>query len=129
MHTLRFITGDSIFFPTLKQLATSPQYTYDNLVNTDDVERLFSKNSGINLKPLFDLCLRTTQKLELHITSMNGNQYKIQLQNLDMSLPVNIVTDKGTQRVMVDKKGIVIKSSVQPQIDPDMYYLKKLITE
>ena len=27
MHTLRYIMGDEIFFPTLKKLATDPQYT------------------------------------------------------------------------------------------------------
>ncbi|HYM94546.1 MAG TPA: M1 family metallopeptidase [Chitinophagaceae bacterium] len=129
MHTLRYIIGDSIFFPTLKELATAPQYTYDNLVNTDDVEQLFSKASGINLKPLFDFYLRTTQKLEVHVTAMRGDSYKIQLQNIDMALPLDIVTDKGTQRMTVDKKGIIIKSTLLPQVDTDMYYLKKIIIE
>ncbi len=129
MHTLRYIIGDSIFFPTLKQLATSSQYNYDNLVNTDDVEQLFSKASGMNLKPLFDFCLRTTQKLEVHVTGMPENQYKIQLQNFDGLLPIDIITDKGKKRSMIDKKGIIVKSSVQPQVDPDSYYLKRLIIE
>jgi aminopeptidase N len=62
MHTLRYVIGDSIFFPTLKKLATDPQYTYNNLVNTDDVEQLFSKAAGYSLKPLFDFYLRTDTK-------------------------------------------------------------------
>lgn len=129
MHTLRYIIGDSIFFPTLKKLAIDPQYTYNNLVNTDDVEQLFSNASGKNLKPLFDFYLRTIQKLEVHVTGMRNGGYKIQLQNIDMPLPLDIVTDKGTQRMMIDKKGITIKSSSMPVIDPDMYYLKKVIME
>jgi aminopeptidase N len=129
MHTLRYVIGDSVFFPALKELATSPQYTYDNLVTTDDVEQLFSKRSGSNLKPLFDLFLRTTQKLEVHVTAMWNDQYKIQLDNTDMSLPVDVLTDKGVQRTILSKKAIIIKSPVSPQIDPDSYYIKKVIME
>jgi hypothetical protein len=123
------VIGDDVFFPTLKKLATAPQYTYDNLVNTDDVEQLFSNVSGKNLKPLFDFYLRTTQKLEMHVTAMRGNKYKIQLDNFDMPLPIDVITDKGSQKIMADKKGVVITSATLPMIDPDMYYLKKVIYE
>jgi hypothetical protein len=123
------VIGDSVFFPALKELATSSQYTYDNLVTTDDVEQLFSKRSGRDLKPLFDLFLRTTQKLEVHVTGMPNNQYKIQLDNMNMSLPLDVVTDKGVQRITVSKKPVIIKSTVTPQPDPDIYYIKKVISE
>jgi aminopeptidase N len=63
MHTLRYVLGDSIFFPALKKLATDPAYTYDNTVTTDDVEKLFSSASSKNLKPLFDLYLRTVNTM------------------------------------------------------------------
>ena len=129
MHTLRYVIGDSIFFPTLKELATAPQYTYDNFVCTDDVEQLFSQASRMNLKPLFDFYLRTVQKLEVHVKAMPNNQYKMELQNFDGALPLDIVTDKGKERLTIDKHGIIVKSAVQPQIDPDCYYLKKLIIE
>lgn len=129
MHTLRYVIDDRFFFSTLNELATSPQYTYDNLVTTDDVEQLFSERSSINLKPLFDLFLRTTQKLEVHVTVRPNDQYLIQLDNIDMTLPLDIVTDKGVQKIWVDKKPFTVKSTVMPQIDPDMYYLKKVIIE
>lgn len=129
MHTLRYVIGDSIFFPTLKKLATDAAYTYDNLVNTNDVQQLFNTASHINLDPLFNLYLRTINKLEVHITSMNNNMYKIQLVNIDMTLPLDIKTDAGINRLMIDKKGITISSNVLPQIDPDTYYIKKVIIE
>ncbi|MFI5188387.1 MAG: M1 family aminopeptidase, partial [Chitinophagales bacterium] len=129
MHTLRYVIGDSIFFPTLKQLATSPQYTYDNLVNTDDVRQLFSKASGMDLKPLFDFYLRSTQKLEVHVVITKTNQYRIQLQNFEGSLPLDVVTDRGKKRLMIDRKGILVQSSVPPGVDPDCYYLKRVISE
>lgn len=129
MHTLRYVIGDEIFFPTLKRLSSDKQYTYDNLVTTDDVEQLFSSASGTDLKPLFNLYIRTIQKLEVHLTAMRGNQYKIQLTNIDMALPVDIVTDKGSQRMIITQKGITVTSEILPQVDPDMYYLKKIVIE
>ena len=129
MHTLRYAIGDSVFFPALKQLATAPEYCYDNLVNTDDVEQLFSKAAGYSVKPLFDLFIRSTKKMEVQITAMANNEYKIQLVNINMPLPVEILTEKGIEKIIVDKEGVVIKSDVLPQIDPDSYYLKKVIIE
>ncbi|MBC7511761.1 MAG: M1 family metallopeptidase [Ferruginibacter sp.] len=129
MHTLRYVIGDSVFFPALNQLATAPQYCYDNLVNTDEVEQLFSKAAGYSVKPMFDLFIRSTNKLAVQVTSMPNNEYKIQLVNLDMALPIDILTENGTQKIMVDKKGVVVKSKVLPQIDSDSYYLKKVIIE
>ena len=129
MHTLRYVMGDSLFFPTLKKFVTNPQYTYDNLVSTDDVEQFFTKQAGYNLKPLFDLYLRTTNKLEIHIKSLPANKYLIQLQNIDMKLPLDITTDAGTQRMMVDPKGFRVESKSIPVIDPDVFYIKKIIIE
>ncbi|NNV57287.1 M1 family metallopeptidase [Limnovirga soli] len=129
MHTLRYVIGDSIFFPTLKQLATDPKYTYNNLATTDDVEQLFSTAAGYSVKPLFDFYLRTIQKLEIHVKASKKNEYEIMLAQTDMVLPVDIVTDKGTQRMLVGKTPITIKSSTTPQIDPDGYYLKRVVFE
>ncbi len=129
MHTLRYVIGDDIFFPALKQLSTNTKYTYDNLITTDEVEQLFSKAAATDLKPLFDMYLRTTQKLEVHITALRQNKYTISLNNIDIPLPMDIVTEKGTQKMTLAKKAITISSDVFPQVDPDMYYLKKIIIE
>ncbi len=129
MHTLCYIMTDSLFFPALKKFVTSPQYTYNNLVTTDDVQQFFSKESGMDLKPLFDLYLRTTDKLEVHVKSLPNDTYKIQLQNISMPLPIDITTDAGTKRMIVDGKGISIKSKTMPVIDADTYYLKKVTIE
>ncbi len=106
MHTLRYVIGDDIFFPTLKKLATDPQYTYDNFVTTDDVEKLFSTVSRKNLKPLFDFYLRTTNKLEILVKQTGDKTYDLSLQNFDMLLPVDITTSSGTQRMELGKKNL-----------------------
>lgn len=129
MHTLRYIMGDDAFFPTLKKLSTDPQYTYDNTVTTNDVEKLFSSAYGKNLKPVFDLFLRTTDKLEIAVKQTGENSYLIKLTNLDFDLPVEILTDAGNQTITLSKKPQIITSKTMPVIDPDVYYLKKVIAE
>ncbi len=129
MHSLRYLLGDEIFFPTLKKLATDPQYTYDNTVTTDHIEKLFSSASGKNLKPFFQFFLYTTDKLEIHSRQTSEDKYIIRLLNFSIPLPVDIETDKGIQRIMIDKTGTTVSSKTRIQIDPKGYYLKKVILE
>lgn len=129
MHTIRYIVGDEIFFPTLKKLATDPMYTYDHLISTDDVEKLFTNASGMYLKPVFDLYLRTTHKLDIRVKQTSNTEYIIQLLNFDDPLPLDVQTSSGRQRMTVDEKGITVKSESTPVVDPDVYYLKRVILE
>jgi aminopeptidase N len=129
MHTLRYVLGDDVFFPTLKKLAVSSRYTYDTLVTTDDVERLFSKESGKSLKPLFDLYLRTIQKVEVNVKQLSDTTYQVRLNNLDGSWPFEVETPQGVKKEMLDKKGITVTSHSWPLIDPKMFYLKRVIQE
>ncbi|HMI79944.1 MAG TPA: M1 family metallopeptidase [Ferruginibacter sp.] len=126
MHTLRYILGDSIFFPTLKTLATDPKYTYSNFVTSADVEQLFSSRSQTDLKPLFDFYLRTTELLDITITQTAYDTYSIKIKNFFMPLPIDINTDMGTKRMIIDKAGLTIKSTVPPSVDAKGYYLKKV---
>ena len=129
MHTLRYVMGDDKFFPTLKKLATDPQYTYNNTVVTADVEKLFSGAHGKSLEPLFHLFLYTTNRLEVHVRHTKENEYQVKLLNLDMSIPIDVQTDAGIQRVTVDKKGTTVTSKSQVIIDPQVFYIKKVIIE
>jgi len=126
MHTLRYIMGDEIFFPTLKKLATDPQYTYDNTVTTDDVEKLFSGAYGKSLKPVFDLFLRTTNKLDVQVRQTDTDKFNIRLANAGMPLPIDITSDGGMSRMIIDEKGIEVKSKTLPVVDSKGYYLKKI---
>ena len=129
MHTIRYVLGDDVFFPAIRKFATDPQYTYDHLVNTDDVEKFFSTTSGKDLKPLFDLFLRTTNKLEVSVRQTGDNTYTIKLNNLDMAIPMDIRTNSATQRLTVDAKGINVTSEGWPVVDPEVFYLKRVIQE
>jgi aminopeptidase N len=129
MHTLRYVMGDAFFFPTLKKLATDPKYTYHNRVTTADVEQLFSGAHSSSLEPLFKMFLYSTSKLEIHVKQTAEDKYLVKLLNIDVALPVDIVSDEGKKRMMIDKKGITITSKNGLQVDPDVFYLKKLIIE
>ena len=78
---------------------------------------------------MFDFYLRTIQKLEIDVAASKKNEYRIMLLNTEMKLPVDVVTDKGKQRIILGKEPITIKSTTTPQIDPDDYYLKRVIFE
>ncbi len=130
MHTLRYVVGDSVFFPTLKQLATDSNWTYTRTVSTDDVQRLFNQAAGKDLTPLFHLYLYTTQKLEVDVRQTGPARWLVKLMNLDMALPMEITTDKGVSQELVDnKKGLVVNSAGMPLIDSRVFYLKKVIYE
>lgn len=129
MHSLRYVTGDDIFFPTLKQLATDPKYTYDNVVTTDDVEQLFSKASCKNLKPFFDFYLRTTQVLEVNIKETGYQQYQVKLSNFFMPLPFAITANDTTRSLVIPAEGVTIHSTHPPLVDPKGFYLKKIILQ
>lgn len=129
MHTLRFVIGDDIFFPTLKKLATDSRYTYDNMVHTRDVEQLFSSASGKNLKPLFNFYLYTPEKLEIRVRQTGDDKYQVMLMNIDMELPMEIATSNGLQKIQLSKKPVTINSTSLIAVDPGVNYLKRVIYE
>jgi aminopeptidase N len=129
MHTLRHVMGDSVFFPTLKGFATDPRYTYDSLVTTDDVQNYFSKAAGKELKPLFDLFLRTTNHLEIVVKQTAEDSYKIILKNIDMDLPLTVSTSSGEETILAGKKEVIVKSLSLPVVDKEGYYFKSVVYE
>jgi aminopeptidase N len=129
MHSLRYLLGDSIFFPALKKLATDPAYTYHNTVSTDDVEQLFNKASGRNLHSFFNFYLRTTNRFEVRVKRLDEDRYRISLTNFDMPLPMEITTDKGTNKMMLEKKEIEVQSAIPPQVDKRGFYYKRVLYE
>ncbi len=126
LHTLRFIIGDSLFFPALKNFALDSANCCYNTVTTNMVDEYFSRVYGKKLTPLFDLFLRTTAKLEISVKNTVPGDYTLKTTNLSMKIPIEIVTSEGTQVLMIDNQGIKIKSAALPVIDPRMFYLKKL---
>ena len=126
MHSLRYLIGDDIFFPALKKLATDPATTYDNFVTTDDVEKLFSRAAGKDLKPFFDFYLRTTNVIDVNVKEIGYQKYQLKITNFFMPLPFEIVANDKTSKMVIPAEGLVINSATPPQIDPKGFYLKKV---
>jgi aminopeptidase N len=126
MHSLRYLIGDEIFFPTINKLATDPKYTYDNVVTSDDVEKLFSSAAGKNLKPFFDFYLKTTDVLDIDVKEIGFQKYRIKLNNFFMPLPFDIISNGKSEKVIIPAEGITVTSDFAPQVDPNGNYLKKI---
>lgn len=129
MHTLRYVMGDELFFPTLKKLATDPQYTYDNTVTSMDVEQLFSNAYGQPLRPLFHLFLYTTDKLEIQVKQVSDTSYQVKLLNLNMSIPMEVDTDAGRKTVQLSQDPLLLLSRRLPVLDAQGFYMKKITVE
>jgi aminopeptidase N len=126
MHSLRYLVGDQLFFPTLKKLATSPEYTYDNFITTEDIEKLFSTASGKDLKPFFDFYLRTTNVLDISIKEVGFQKFQIKVNNWFMTLPFEITANGKTTRTNISSEGMIVQSALPPQVDAKGFYLKKI---
>ena len=127
MHTLRFVLGDSIFFPTLKQFATDPAYTFPNFVNTDDLLNLLNKNSGKDLGKLFNLYLYTTDYPEIKIDSVSTNTFELSIPNIDFEIPMEVSYDGKIDTLQLSDKSIQINSKTRPVVDAKNWYLKEFI--
>ena len=124
MHSLRYVIGDDIFFPTIKKLSTDPQYTYDSFVTSKDVEALFSGAVGYSLKPFFDFYLKTTKTFEFNMKETGYQTYHIKPLNYVMDLPLDIIINGKTEKYTLTNNGLTVVSSTPPIVDPKGYYLK-----
>src|ERR1700728_2487665 len=75
IHTLRYIMGDSIFFPAIRHIATDSNHTYIHSASTAEVEQTFEQASGMDLSQLFHLYLYTTDKLEIRVRPTDSTHY------------------------------------------------------
>jgi hypothetical protein len=78
------------------------------------------------LKPLFDFYTRTTDVLDIAIKESGADTYVIKLNNFFMPLPLDITTEKGTTKMLIQKEGLTVQSAFPPQVDVKNYYLKKI---
>jgi aminopeptidase N len=125
MHALRYILGDSVFFPALKKFSTDQVYPYDRNFTSDDVEKHFSKAAGKDLKPLFNMYLKTNKTMKIEIFRSAPDTYVIVPFYLPLSLPIDILTDTGIVHLNITQDQVVnISSKTQPVIDPKEWYFK-----
>lgn len=124
MHTLRYVLGDSVFFPTLKEFATDSSYILQNKVDTEDFLDLVNKNSGNDLSELFHLYLNTTKLPQISIDSVAFDTYEICIPNINFKTPMDVSYNHIIQRMLLGPDTIQVKSSDWPVVDKNDWYLK-----
>ncbi|MFD2513501.1 M1 family metallopeptidase [Pontibacter locisalis] len=129
MHTLRYILGDEVFFKTIKNFVTDPAYTYENQIKTFDLQNYINVNTDHNITPVFDMYLRTTKLPEVLVKQTGDETYTVQIPNINFSLPMDVRTDSGVQRLELSNKPVIVNSKQTPVIDEDEWYLKKVKVE
>lgn len=131
MNTLRYVLGDSIFFPALKKFITDVKYPYDQFFTTNDIEYFFTKESRRDLKPIFNFYLRTTKEIEINVFQDKANTWFMFVNNSPTdSLPLDILTDMGIIHTTMNngrQRMFQIKSKTPPIIDPRGWYFRKVI--
>lgn len=135
MHTLRYLLGDSLFFPALKALSTNIHYPYDTFLISNDIERHFSRHAQQDLKPIFDLYLYTNKTLDFHVRRLGPASYAVYAENLPVPLPVEIETAAGRQKHTISNMDpnnprqtvIQVRSNTLPVIDPGNWFFKRVI--
>ncbi len=125
MHTMRYLLGDSVFFPTLKKFATDSIYTYKNFVSTDTYISLISEYSD-NIYPDFiNMFLYTTDLPEVVIDSVAAGTYQIAIRNIDFELPMEVTSSTSMAVMNLGKSPVEIKSDEWPRVDPENWFYKK----
>ncbi|MDN3668789.1 M1 family metallopeptidase [Echinicola jeungdonensis] len=125
LHSLRYILGDDVFFPMLKAFVEDKAYTYENLVGTKDFTDFVQRYSGKDLQGFFDLYLYTTEVPHVKIKKKGKRKYEIQLDNIDFSLPMEVETSKGVERLILGPEPVEVKSKRPVKVDPKGWYLVK----
>lgn len=129
MHSTRYILGDEVFFKVIKGFVTDPTYTYGNQVSTMDLQNYLNQATEYDLKPAFDLFLRTTTVPEVVVKQTGDNTYTIAIPNIDFTLPMDVTTDAGTARLDLSANPVEVSSKQAPLVDDKGWYLKKVTTE
>jgi aminopeptidase N len=132
MHTLRYVLGDSVFFPALKKFVTDVKYPYNQFFTTADVQQYFCAQSGKDLNALFDLYLRTNNTIDIELYKVKPDVYNMLVKNSPMEMLLDIQTDKGmihTKMTAGANTQVKIISKTLPVIDPRGWYFKKVIIQ
>jgi len=123
IHSLRYYLGDDVFFPMLKAITSNEDFTYQQMMNTEDFIQFVNHYTGQDLTAFLDLYLTSIQKPKVIVKRNGKNNYKVSLDNVDFELPVEIQTDSGVQRYPLTRQPVTIASKKPLVIDPNNWYL------
>lgn len=124
MHSLRYLMGDSLFFPFVYRLAADSAFPH--FVSTDDVLQRVARTSGTVAVDFLHRFLHTTEIPEVRIKRISATEFEIRC---SYRLPMDVLTDQGVSRQMLGPEPIRVSSSYVPRIDERNWYYKRVMEE
>ncbi|WP_158858952.1 M1 family metallopeptidase [Lunatibacter salilacus] len=123
MHSLRFMLGDDAFFPLLQGIAHQEVFTYANQASTVDLIDYLSKDSDLDIKEFLSWYLYREDLPKVSVKKKKKNIYLISLPGSTFSLPIDVKTEKGIERITLSSTPIEVNSSAHVEVDPLGWYL------
>lgn len=120
MHTLKHVMGRPVFLEAIRNFAIQNRYRY---TSTAAFMEYFQKYTATNLQPLFEMYLYDTELPAIDLILDGTGVYSLRITNMDVELPMEIMTSEGLQRVMVSGASQLIESETEPVVDPNRWYL------
>jgi aminopeptidase N len=123
IHSLRFYLGDDVFFPMLQALTSNEDFTYQEMMTTENFIQFVNDYTGQDLTGFLDLYLTSVRKPKVSVKKKGKNRYSVSLTQVNFELPIEIETDAGIQRHLLKDSPLIINSTKTPVIDPRNWYL------
>ncbi|MCC5938617.1 MAG: M1 family metallopeptidase [Lunatimonas sp.] len=123
IHSLRFLLGDERFFPLLKRIADQEAFTYENQVGTEELINFLERESGVELGPFLRRYLYEASLPTVKVSRKRKTHYQVSISGIDFSLPVEVKTHRGIERIELNKVPTNILSEVPIEVDPRNWYL------
>ena len=123
IHSLRFMLGDDAFFPLLKGIAHQEAFTYANQASTAELIDFLSKDSDLDVREFLSWYLYREDLPKVSVKKKKKDVFLVSLPNISFTLPVDVKTDKGTERIVLSSNPTEIISSSTVEVDPLGWYL------
>ncbi|GAB3657299.1 M1 family metallopeptidase [Echinicola sediminis] len=123
LHSLRFLLGDDVFFPMLKDFVGNEAFSYNNRVRTGDFIAFVEDYTERELSSFFEVYLYSADVPEVKIKSKGRKKYEVFFRKANLSLPIEIQTSEGLELVQVSKTPVRLKSDDMIVVDPNGWYL------
>jgi len=125
VHGLRGILGDDVFFPMLKAFISDDRFTYQNQVTTEDFIEFVHSYTDQDLSAFLNFYLRTTDLPELKVSKKGKSGFMVSLKGIDFTIPVEIETSNGLERVILGSKPVLVSSFSEIKVDPRGWFMLK----
>lgn len=123
MHSLRFMLGDDAFFPLLKGIAHQEAFTYANQASTTELIDYLSRDSELDVSEFLSWYLYQEDLPKVTVKKKKKNVFLVSLPGTTFSIPVQVKTDKGIERIMLSSTPTKVLSSSNVEVDPLGWYL------